>query len=316
MMHTLDSGNVVTIPLARADDLERVGAVASHFATLLDRSIEVVSIVDPDDDFSSEFRRIAAAVERFAESTNRTVELHLSASALPLQAVLDACSGRLVCMATAASPFQADHYVGSFAAALLAESTAPVILVGPAATGQPRELDRVVVAVSADVDGNAALVTGAAFAQASGTPLAKVIIDPKGVIYETDYLDANDALPDEVHASMTRGPLNPRQISHELVERSESGLLVLSTRAHRGLSWICEGSVSFDAISQTPAPVVAVGPKAFVDVEADDRPHPVEREVVLQSPDAEGAAAELDERIRFLRKATSTTYTARPTSVR
>lgn len=314
MSHPLDSSNSITIPLARAGDLGRVGAVASTFAGMLDRSIEVVSIIDPEDDFAHEFRRIGGAVEMLANSTDRTIVLHLIAHETPLQGVLEACSGRLVCMATAASPFDNQHYVGSFAAALLSESTAPVILVGPAVAAGPIATEKIVVAVSNEVDDHAALLTGHALAQAIDAPLAKVFIDPKGVIYETDYDDPAVGLPDEVHASMVSGPLGEEQITAQLLERSESGVLVLATRAHQGLSWICEGSVAFDTIGRTTGPVVALGPRAFEDERS--RQQFSSRDIELQSPDAEGAALELDERIRFLRTATSATYTARPLSAR
>lgn len=315
MIQALDNGKEVTIPLARAGDLERVGAVAASFAALLERSLEVLVVVDPEDDFLADFKRFGAAVEEFAESTGQPVDLHMIASDVPLQAVLDACRGRLVCMATAATPFQADHYVGSYAAALLAETTAPVILVGPAVERAQGPVERVVVAVSAAVDGHPAMVTGGHLARAAGAPLAKVVIDPKGVVYETDFHDMEDGLADEVHATMTQGPLDPQQIAHELVERSSGGVLVLATRANRGLSWICEGSVAFDAIGETPGPVVAVGPQAFAEDHTVVRSAP-SREVELASPGAAAAAEELDERIRFLRKVTSATYRARPRSMR
>ncbi|MDW3178320.1 MAG: hypothetical protein R8J94_13090 [Acidimicrobiia bacterium] len=311
MIQPLDNSDAITIPLARVNDLPRVGAVAAKFASLLGRSIEVVSIIDPEDDFAPEFRRYSEGVERLARAIAMPVQLRLVAHQSPLQGVLEACVGRLVCMATAASPFDNRHYVGSFAAALLSESTAPVILVGPAVTDEPVAVDKIVVAVSNEVDGHASLRTANTLARTLDVPLAKIVIDPKGVVYETDYSEPDVGLPDEVHAAMTRGPLSHEQICDELVERSESAILVLATRAHRGLSWICEGSVAFDTIGRTTGPVVAVGPRAFGE-EHLGRQLGRGHEVVLQSPDASGAALELDERLRFLGSASAATYTARP----
>lgn len=312
MINPIASRDSITIPLSRADDLARVGGIAARFAETIGCPIEVLTIIDPDDDFAAEFRRIGRAVEALAVSIDRPVDLHLVAHENPLESVLSACRHRLVCMATAATPFRNEHYVGSFAAALLRESAAPVILVGPSVPDGRVPFDKVVVAVSNEVDERAAVLAGHSLASALDVPLAKVFIDPKGVIYETDYDDLADGLADEVHASMATGPLDHAQICAELVDRSESGVLVLATRAHQGLSWICEGSVAFDTIGRTRSPVVALGPRAF---EADQPEHQTvnPREVVLQSPDCAGAAVELDERIRFLRTATSATYTARRT---
>ncbi len=310
MIHPLESHDSITIPLARADDLARVGGVAVLFADNLGCSIEVVSIIHPEDDVVVEFRRLGGAVERLAASIGKPVVLQLIAHENPLEAVLDACKHRLVCMATAATPFHNQHYVGSFAAALLSESSAPVILVGPMVTTEPTVVDNVVVAVSNEVDERAALLAGHELATAIEVPLAKVLIDPKGVIYHSDYHDLTDWLPDEIHASMATGPLGHDQICAELVDRSKSGILVLATRAHQGLAWICEGSVAFDTIARTSSPVVAFGPRAFED-ERSDREINRSGDVILQSSDAAGAAVELEEHIRSTRTATSVTYTAR-----
>jgi len=262
-IHRLDDGNSITVPLARVDDLSRVGAAAAQYGAILGRSVEIVSIVSPDDDFAEEFRRLSASVQGFADSIDQTIRFHLISHESLLNGVLESCRDRLTCMATAASPFHNEHYVGSFAASLLRESTAPVILVGPSVTEAQVAPSTVVVAVATDIDSHASMLTGQTFARAIGAPMTKVVIDPTGIVYETDYHDPSVAFSDEVHAAMSSGPLTQNEITTELVERSQAAMLVVATRAQQGLSWICEGSVSFDATGLTSHPVIAVGPNAF-----------------------------------------------------
>jgi len=130
-----------------------------------------------------------------------------------------------------------------------------------------------------------------------------------GVIYESDSRDPREWFPEEVHATMRAEPIEQDDISAVLVERSAHSVLVFSTRAHQGLTWICEGSVAFGAISLTSMPIVAVGPNA---VRGDvEQPQPsLGREVTLASPHAEAAIEELDERLRVLKHADGALFTA------
>ena len=149
-----------------------------------------------------------------------------------------------------------------------------------------------------------------AFAVALDRPIAKVRVDTqKGIIYETDCHDPLEWFPEHVHASMRSDAIAEDEISDVLLERSEGGLLVLATRAHRGLAWICDGSVAFDAIAHTSLPIVVVGPKAG-EVDADRPADERIREITLQSPTAEAALEELNERLRFLGSADAARFTA------
>ncbi len=311
----LDETGTITIPLRRPADLDRVGRVASVFATALARSIEVVTIIDPNDDFAQEFARFSKSVESFAQREGVDVSLQVIANDRAQDTVLETCRDRLVCMATGASPFDDAHYVGSFAALLLSESTAPVILVGPGVdSGVELEADRVVLAISDDIDSSASQGVAHVFAVALDRPIAKVRVDTKkGIIYETDCHDPLEWFPEHVHASMRSDAISEDEISDVLLQRSEGGLLVLATRAHRGLAWICDGSVAFEAIAHTSLPIVVVGPKAGeVDAGVDTkRPaHEWIREVTLQSPTAEAALEELTERLRFVNSVDAARFTA------
>lgn len=307
----LDETGTITIPLRRPADLDRVGRVANVFATALARSIEVVTIIDPNDDFALEFARFSKSVESFAQRAGIDVQLRVIANDHAQEAVLEICRDRLVCMTTGASPFDDAHYVGSFAALLLSESTAPVILVGPCVDEDAElDADRVVLAISDDVDSAASQGVAHDFAVALDRPIAKLRVDAeKGIIYETDCHDPLEWFPEHVHASMRSDPISNDEISDVLLQRSEGALLVLATRAHRGLAWICDGSVAFDAIARTSLPIVVVGPKAG-DADTDPPAHKWMREVALQAPTAEAATEELNERLRFVNSADAARFTA------
>lgn len=254
----------IVIPLRQPHELARVGRVAGLFATVFHRSIEVVTIIDPQDDLAIESARLDEAADALRLATGHVVDVVTLVDSQVLSRFIDHCRDRLVCMATGASPFDEDHYVGSFAAALLAETTSPVILVGPrVAELVDTSIDRVVLAISSDVDGSASLAVAHEFAVALGCSMAKIRVDEThGIIYESSSHDPQEWFPEEVHASMRSEPIATADVCDVLVDRSHDGLLVLATRANRGLAWICEGSVAFSAIAQTTMPIVAVGPHA------------------------------------------------------
>ena len=130
---------------------------------------------------------------------------------------------------------------------------------------------RVVVAATPEVDSHEALVTGRVLAKALDGLIAKISIDQRGIVYEADYEQSTTGVPKELHASMVRGAIDDQRLCQILVERSKDSVLVLATRANRGLAWICEGSVAFDAVRHAEGPVVALGPHASFDFALNDR---------------------------------------------
>lgn len=234
------------------------------FATALGCSIEVVSIASPDDDIERESARLHEAADALRSATGPGIEVTLLIDRRVLDRFIDHCRDRLVCMATSASPYDADHYVGSFAAGLLAVTTLPVILVGPQVeVGAMPPIERVNLAISSDVDGSASLAAAHEFACALECPMVKIRVDDThGIIYESESQNPKQWFPEQVHASMHADPIATDEVCDALVERSRNGLLVMATRANRGLAWICEGSVAFSAIAKTTLPIVVVGPHA------------------------------------------------------
>lgn len=260
--------STIRVPVARPEEVSLIGPIAATFGEALDRTIEILSIVSPEDDLRLEQDRFRGVVSDLEAQLGYPVGFRLVVSDDRASAFVELCKDRLTAMLTSASPFDQTHYVGSFASALLAVSEAPVILVGPAvAEGTSFEPQRVFVGRSCDVDDTAATHAAEIFARQLELRVATVTIDPKGIVYEHDYNDEHIDRPDEVHAKMRPGPIDKEEIADILVDQASAGLLVLTTRAHQQLARICGGSVAMDTIARATSPIVVLGPEATASFE-------------------------------------------------
>ena len=252
----------IVVPVRHVDDVGRVGPIAVTFAQALERRVLFVHVAHPDDDVAEQHRRFSQAVGRLAMREPTPMSLHVLESIDEHQTVTNACVDHLTVMATAASPFRDHHYVGSCAASILARSTQPVVLVGPAMT-QAVAPDRIYLAVTDKEPHPVARREAEHLARVFGElPVATLTIDPDGVVYEHDYDDAHFDRADVIHARMQPTSVKVRELGPTLARYAADGLLVIPTHARTGLAWICEGSVAFDAIATATGPVVALGPAA------------------------------------------------------
>ena len=252
----------LVVPLKRPADLDRVGEVSQRVAETFGAPIEVVAILCPDDDVVEEFSRFAAQVDMLGNGVEVDVSLRIIISEQTPETFFSYCAGATTCMATSASPFKDGHYVGSFAAGLLAKTTAPVLLVGPSVpAGSAAPYAEVVAAVSDSAESQKVIPVARAFASTLDLPMARVSIDTDaGIVYTSRYQDPEDCLPDSVRASMTPGAIDADQVDETILERNEGTLLAVATHARQGLAWIAEGSVAFSLVSESNAPVLVIGP--------------------------------------------------------
>ncbi len=252
------------VPVRSTADIERVGRTAAEFARAFDQPLMFVHVAHPDDDVATHHTRLGGAIESL-ELSDVAWSLQVVERTDTNAAVVDACSGHLTCMATSASPYKANHYVGSCAASLVAKSTAPVVLIGPMVDpgGEIGTPERVYLAAAKGESVTSTRTAVERIAHAFGSvPVARLTIDLEGVLYEQDYDDDAFDRPDEVHARMLPGPIATPALAPVLTRYAADGLLVVSTHARTGLAWICEGSVAFDAIATSTRPMVAIGPNA------------------------------------------------------
>ncbi|NNC81827.1 MAG: universal stress protein [Acidimicrobiales bacterium] len=260
-MTDVSLGTRMVIPVRRSADLARLTPIAVKIAAATSLPVDVLTIVHPDDDLPEEFRAIASATLLLAEQIGSPVGCRMLCSKEPVDAFLHACCDNLTLMSTAATPFKDGHYVGSFAASLLAHATAPVLLVGPQVTGDaPLDWTEVVVAVASEIDSTAVLPYAHALGVALGLDLCKVHIDTgSGNIYMSRY-GKRMWFPDEVHATIGVEALEGSDVSATLIERSDGQLLAVRTHARSGLAWIADGSIAFDVVTNANGPILAVGP--------------------------------------------------------
>lgn len=254
-------GSRIVIPVRRSADVERLAPIAKKIATATELPVDLLTIVHPDDDLTEEFQAIATATNALSEEIGVTVRCRMLCSTRPVDDFLNACGENLTLMATAASPFKDGHYVGSFAASLLAHATTPVILVGPnVAVDAPLDWTEVVVAVASEIDSTAVLPYAHNLGLALDLDLCKVHIDTgSGNIYMSRY-GKRMWFPDEVHATIGVEAIENADVSNTLIERSDGQLLAVRTHARSGLAWIADGSIAFDTVSKATGPIVAVGP--------------------------------------------------------
>jgi nucleotide-binding universal stress UspA family protein len=288
-------GSRIVIPVRRPADLERLAPIAKKVAAAADLPVDVLTIVHPDDDLREEFEAIAAATSSLARETGAAVRCRMMCSTRPVDDFLHACGESLTLMATAASPFKDGHYVGSFAASLLAHATTPVILVGPNVSADaPLDWTEVVVAVASEIDSTAVLPYAHELGLALDLDLCKVHIDTgSGNIYMSRY-GKRMWFPDEVHATIGVEAIENADVSKTLIERSDGQLLAVRTHARSGLAWIADGSIAFDTVSKATGPIVAVGPNV------GEEPHgqpAAQKHIELTSTTVVDAISELEPRL-------------------
>lgn len=256
--------DVIVVPVKRPVDMLRVGRVASVFATALSLPLQFLNVVLPDDDLTDERSRFASALTVLQSTSTVDMSIDVVVGDRPADVVVERCSDAFTCMATSASPFRDHHYVGSCAAALLAVSRRPVVLVGPAVEADAL-IDgvRCVAAAAQSRPSEVVLSVASDLAEAlDDSRVARLSIDPTGVVYEHDYEDQKFDRPQEIHARIRADSVGKDSLGEVLAEASNGALLVVATRARAGLAWICEGSVAFDAVRHASMPVVALGPHA------------------------------------------------------
>lgn len=230
---TRNERDELMVPLAHPEDLQVVGSVAATYAALLDLPVKILVVLYPEDDADLETQRYTTAVDTFAATHRVDAELSVIVSDNFVETLVTACREQWTCAYTSGSVFDEHHYVGSFASALLAVATKPVILIGPEAHSIHPSVSAVSVARSATVSAKAAAQVGEDIARRLRVPVFTIQLDPENC--------------------------DPAE---RLVERTENALLVLTTTAPSGLEAICSPSTTLETVQHAKRPVIALGPNA------------------------------------------------------
>lgn len=258
---SLSPDGTLVIPLRHAGQVGQVAGPAVAVADALGLSIEVLSVIGPDDDSTSHLHRLVDAALELSEASALACAVRVVVSDDVAETVIAECAGRLVCMATSASPHRDRHYVGSHAAALLAESTAPVLLIGPS-VDTDAEATEVVAAVSGQIESTSVIPYAARLSRTLDLPLATIHVHGPDTAARAD---AGDHLriwfPGELHTTLEVESVAGADVAMALSARADTAIVSVMTHARRGLAWIAEGSISFDVVASARLPVLAVGPR-------------------------------------------------------
>jgi len=254
----------IVVPVKVAADAQKILGVVEACALSLNRPVEFVSVVDETWDVAQAAADLADVAEDLAQRILDPVRCRLVVSDDPAAVVMDLGADRVVVMPTSATPFRGDHFVGSYAAGLLARSTEPVILVGP-------EVDEarfgtftdMVVPLGSDSDCLGVLPVAYAWASQLGLPVRLVHVREEN---EDQLLVDSDGharlwFPDELHTSLSVEARDATDTPDVLVELSQTSLVMMATHARCGLARVAEGSILFDTVARSTAPVVATGPR-------------------------------------------------------
>lgn len=255
----------ILAPVVSSHDAERILSTVAWFSRSLERGVEFVTVIDEAEDRGETFTELAAVADRLGKLTRQPVTCRVIVDADPAAVVLAVATDRLVCMPTSATPFKRGHFVESYAAALLNQTTQPVILVGPqAAVGPHVRFEDIVIAVAGDEECLDVLPVGRRFADQTGLDVRlvhvleendeHVVVDPDG--------RARLWFPGSLHTSLNVELLaGTESTAQVLAPASEHSILMMATHARCGLERIAQGSIAFDTIAHARAPVVVVGPK-------------------------------------------------------
>ena len=257
----LGPDHALLVPVRSTTDLDRVGPVAVWFAALYDAPIEILTIRCADDVDARDRSEFDRRVEALAGESTANVRLHYVVDDEVAERFLDECAGRAVCMATSANPFRERHFVGSFAAALARRSDHLLLLVGPHA-GQPAR-PYVDVTVAVEPDSQCAVHEAATdLAHRMEVPLRHVAIDVEtGSISTVSFPTENDGLSESFEIEMHTEPVATDGLAEAIINALGHSLLAVATSAPLALSWIADGSVSFDLVAAMETPVLLAGPR-------------------------------------------------------
>lgn len=257
--HSATTPHVLVVPVTSPGAMRKTRTVVSWLAARLDCQVEYVYVSAPDATSGED-------VADFATNVLAQVAVGIDARARVLvtddvaATVVDVCRDRLTCMETHASAFRHGTFVDSFAAAILATSNAPVVLVGPSFDGSaPLDCTGLSIAVAGE-DHESGLVDAAmVWASALHLPAGVIHVDQPG-----------DGPVGNQNSERERSLWNPLAVTRvdaptdalatAILDRAGDSWVGVGTHARRGLDRIAEGSIAFDIVALATTPVIAFGP--------------------------------------------------------
>lgn len=251
---------------------QRALPAAAAAARAFDCGLEILVCVDDEHEVSFQ-RGDLEAVKRDIRRRDPGVDLRVSVIVephAPEGIVEAAAAGHLPVLATSATIFKLDHYLGSAAEIVVRLSGRPALLVGPDADRERAlDVDSVVVPVDGSDLSEAAIPVGAHWAATLDVPLWLVSVlppesgrggpDGDGPL-ESSYVRGVAQRHRDLGVDLQWEVLHDTHVADALVRHATTGLLVMSTHGRTGLARVALGSVATDVVRHAARAVVVVRP--------------------------------------------------------
>ncbi|NNE73203.1 MAG: universal stress protein [Acidimicrobiales bacterium] len=208
-------------------------------------------------------RRIRRALPGVDLRVSVIVEPHAPAG------IAAAAQHQLPVLATGATVFELDRYVGSVAESVVRLSGQPAVIVGPAAdTEHAFTVDRVAVPLDGSTLAESAIPLAVEWANELDVPLHLLSVVPQTPTdadgpapVDVDYLRETAASVEGAIQPVTWHMMSSDNTAAALAEAAEDALLVLHTHGRTGLARIAVGSVATDVIRVARRAVVLARPE-------------------------------------------------------
>ena len=264
----------VVVPLGSSASSELALAPAAELAQRVGAGLHLLSVGIEEDEAEEMARRLAVLAPAFGGTAETRVDYDVAAVVLQLARERDPA---LVCMASHGRGRLSEAVLGSYTTAVLAATTAPVLLAGPRLDPARRMDERPVVAcVDGSEPSEAGVSVAAAWAGMLGVPLDILTVAPPGDRpgrVSGSAVGRREQLPGYLR-SLVRGCERPglqvrgRTVHDDSparaivgrVEDAPAGLLVVTTHARTGLPRMAFGSVTTAVVRSSPLPVLVVPP--------------------------------------------------------
>ncbi len=257
----------VVVPLDGSPFSERALPVALAFAARLGAATDLIGIAG---DHGVD-ERLRTQLDQLAHQVGGTLPATHIASASdalePIRALSKQYPSPLVCVASHGCNRTGGVFVDALTGDLVGSTSLPVLVVGPH-TRVPVADAPVVVCVDGSSDSEAAIPVAAAWAERLGVELVLVtVVDPRPAKPGTEkYLvsvaERSAASGIRLRAHVIRYVAHPAEGLALYLAEHPAQLVVVTTRARRGLTRILFGSVASRIVHEVSAPVLLLGPLA------------------------------------------------------
>lgn len=254
---------LIVVPTAGGSSTIPVIRLADRVAQVLGAEIEVLSGVEDEEETAVRRAALQQLTQEASLTAPYTVQVVVEDD--PGDAIAEAATRGMVCMATSAKLLPHDGHFGSYAEHALRHATHPVMLVGP--TAEPTlDVSRAVVPVDGSELSERAVPLAADLAESIGAQLWVV------TVVNSEQMAAAQAAGVEIESGYVRRLARPYGGQWEVLHGDDpaeqildfagpTSVIAMSSHGRSGLLRLVSGSVTMAVVAGAGAPVVVVPPK-------------------------------------------------------